>query len=285
MMVSRRISARDGLALHAGDWRPPAGAAHRAPLLCLPGVCRTGGDFRRIAERHSNTRRVVTLDYAGRGESARAVDAARYRPEAAIRDVLDAMAALQLDRPVVIGTSFGGLIAMAIGVMRPTAISAVVLNDIGPEIGDAGHAFVLDFLRRDPAAESLEACEALLRAALPPQPALDDAGWREFTELTYAKGADGRFHPRWDTRVIDEAVGAGAGPRPDLWGFFGALAHVPLMLVWGEASEILLPGTVARMRRQRPDMTVVALPGTGHAPTLTEAESVAGIDAFLEALP
>ncbi|MDB5382189.1 MAG: hypothetical protein JWO26_1821 [Rhodospirillales bacterium] len=284
-MTPHRISARDGLALHAEEWRPPPGAVRRSPILCLPGVCRTGGDFRRIAERHSRTRRVVTLDYAGRGGSDRAADPARYRPEAAIRDVLDVMAALQLDRPIVIGTSFGGIIAMAIGVMRPIALAGVVLNDIGPEIGDVGHAFVLEFLRRDPDAESLEDCEALLRAALPPQPELDEAGWRELTDLTFAKGGDGRFHPRWDTRVVDHAVGAGSGPRPDLWGFFGALAHVPLMLVWGEVSEILLPATVARMRRQRSDMKVVTLAGTGHAPTLTEAASVAGIDAFVAAIP
>jgi pimeloyl-ACP methyl ester carboxylesterase len=257
----------------------------RSPILCLPGVCRTGADFRRIAERHSRTRRVVTLDYAGRGASNRAVDPARYQPEATIRDVLDVMAALQLDRPIVIGTSFGGLLAMAIGVVRPGALSGVVLNDIGPEIGDVGHSFVLEFLRRDPDADSLEDCEALLRAALPPQPQLDEAGWRELTDLTYAKGADGRFHPRWDTRVVDQAVGAGAGPRPDLWGFFNALAHVPLMLVWGEVSEILLPATVARMRKARPDMNVVTLPGTGHAPTLTEAASIAAIDAFVAAIP
>ncbi|MES2714035.1 MAG: alpha/beta hydrolase [Pseudomonadota bacterium] len=284
-MTPHRIAARDGLVLYAEEWRPPRGAAPRSPVLCLPGVCRTGGDFRRIAERHSRTRRVVTLDYAGRGGSERAVDAARYQPEWAIRDVLDVMAALHLDRPVVIGTSFGGLIAMAIAVVRPGVLSGVVLNDIGPEIGDAGHAFVLDFLRRDPAAESLDVCEALLRTALPAMPELDEAGWREFTDLTYEKGKDGRYHPRWDTRIVDQSVGAGAGPRPDLWGFFGALAHLPLMLLWGEVSNILLPQTVARMRKQRPDMTVVTVKGTGHAPTLTESASIAGIDAFVAAIP
>ena len=284
-MTPHRISARDGLGLYAEDWKPPHGAPRRSALLCLPGVCRTGADFRRIAARHAPTRRVVMLDYAGRGGSDRASDPSRYRPQAAIADVLDAMAALHLDRPVVIGTSFGGLIAMVLAVIRPGALGGVVLNDIGPDIGGIGHAFVLDFLRHDPAAESLEACMELLRTTLPPQPELDDKGWREFADLTYAKGEDGRFHPRWDTRLVDQAVGAGAGPRPDLWAFFGALAHVPLMLVHGEVSEILLPGTVARMRRERPDMLVVTLPGTGHAPTLTEAAAIAGMDAFLAGIP
>ena len=32
-------------------------------------------------------------------------------------------------------------------------------------------------------------------------------------------------------------------------------------------------------------MAVVTLPGTGHAPTLTEAAAIAGMDAFLAAIP
>lgn len=279
------LSAQDGLALHAEDWRPPAAAPRRTPVLCLSGITRNGSDFRGLAERQSRRRRVVTFDYAGHGASARAEDPARYRPEAMIRDVLDAMAALHLHRAVVVGTSFGGLVSMALAVLRPAALAGVVLNDIGPEIGTDGHAWVLDFNRRDPAAETIEDCVALLRAHLPALPHLDDAGWLDFASRTYAKGPDGRFHPRWDTRVLDHAVGAEAGPVPDLWALFGALDGLPLLLVWGEVSRLLLAPTVARMRATHPGMELLTLPGTGHAPTLAEPTAVAAIDAFIDAIP
>jgi pimeloyl-ACP methyl ester carboxylesterase len=280
--------------LHAEDWRPGAGAAEwrpgadaapRTPLLCLSGITRNAGDFRALAARQARRRRVVALDYAGHGGSARAEDPARYRPDAMINDVLDMMAALHLPRAVVVGTSFGGLLAMALGVLRPAALAGVVLNDIGPEIGSEGRDFVLDFLSRDPAPATLDDAVALLRARLPPLPHLDEAGWRDHADRTFAEGADGRLHPRWDIRAVGQAVGAGAGPVPDLWAMFGALAGLPLLLVWGQESRLLPAAAVARMQATHRGMRVVALPGTGHAPTLTEPPAIAGIDAFLDAIP
>ncbi|WP_198376617.1 alpha/beta fold hydrolase, partial [Neoroseomonas rubea] len=272
----------DGLRLAAMEWPGPAA---RTPVLCLAGICRSARDFAALAARHAGRRRVVAIDYAGHGESARAPDPRRYTPDALIRDVLDAMAALHLHRVALVGTSFGGLAAMAIGVMRPAALAAVALNDIGPAIEHVGREAVVDFIGRDPAFASFDEAVAWLRAHHPPLPTLDDAGWRAFAERSYAPGEDGRLHPRWDIRVGQQAVGAAAGRPPDLWPFFGTLSRLPLMLVWGEESRLLSAATVAAMRRARPDMGVVALPGTGHAPTLEEPAAVAALDAFLEAVP
>jgi len=56
---------------------------------------------------------------------------------------------------------------------------------------------------------------------------------------------------------------------------------VPLMLVHGAVSTVLLPDTVARMQAQRPDMIAVSIPGVGHAPSLAEAPVAAALDRFL----
>ncbi len=282
--IPRRVTVtmRDGLGMSALEWPGPA---DRTAVLVLSGICRNALDAGAIAAHQAGRRRVVALDYIGHGESARAADARRYAPETLIRDVLDAMAALHLHGVAVVGTSFGGLVAMAVSVMRPAAISAVVLNDIGPRIEPVGREAVLELIGSDPACASFEEALAWLRARHPPMPLLDDRGWRDFAARTYAQGADGLWHPRWDIRVGQQAVGDAAGPPPDLWPFFGALATRPLLLVWGEASGLLGAATVAAMRQAAPRMGVVALPGTGHAPTLAEAPAAAAIEAFLEALP
>jgi pimeloyl-ACP methyl ester carboxylesterase len=282
-MTPRRItvSARDGLAISALEWPGPA---DRAPVLVLSGICRTALDAEAIAAHQAGKRRVVALDYIGHGESARPADPARYRPEVLIRDVMDAMAALHLHGAVVVGTSFGGLAAMAISVMRPAAIAAVVLNDIGPRIEPVGREAVVDFIGTDPACASFDEALAWFRARHPPMPMLNDAAWRAFAARTYAEGPDGQWHPRWDVRIAQQAVGDAAGPPPDLWPFFGALATRPLLLVWGEESRLLSGATVARMRGAAPAMEVVSLPGTGHAPTLGEAPAAAAIAAFLDGL-
>lgn len=274
-----RVRACDGLGLAAIAYPGPE---ERTPILCLSGLTRSGGDFARLAARHAATRRVLAMDHAGHGDSDRPADVARYAIQNALGDVLDAMAALHAPRAVIVGTSFGGILAMVLAVLRPTAIAGVVLNDIGPEVENVGLDFVQAFVARDPALPSIEAAVAHLQATLPPL-TLDDAGWREFAALTYAPGGDGLWHPRWDTRIAQALRGQGA--PPPLWGAFGALEHAPVMLVRGALSEMLSPATTARMRALRPDMRVVQVAGCGHCPTLEEPAVAAALDQFLGDIP
>lgn len=283
------VSAWDGCSLAVREW---ADGCSRLPLLCLPGLVRTSGDFAAIAVRHGAGRRVIALDYAGRGGSARARNVARYGPEACLRDILDVCAALHVPAAIAIGTSFGGLLSMGLAAVRPGLIRGAVLNDIGPEVASGGTAFIREFVATDPALGSEQACVDWLRARLPPLSLSTDEDWRAMAALTYARGGapggdpggaaggNRRFRPLWDTRIA-ELLGK---PTPDLWPLFGALAGVPVLLAWGEVSTVLLPETVARMRDRRPDMTVVAVPGVGHAPTLAEPPVATALDSFLEGL-
>jgi pimeloyl-ACP methyl ester carboxylesterase len=264
-----RISGWDGLPLHAGDRLPP--------ILCLPGLVRTGADFEALVPEIVPGRRVITMDYPGRGDSGRCRDVNRYAPEPCVRDVMDVCAALHVHSAIVIGTSFGGLLAMGLAAARPGLIRAVVLNDIGPDIGSEGADFVRDFVGNDPALDGLEACVAFLRACLPPMSLDTDAAWRRMAELTYQPGPDGRFHPVWDiaiARLLNR-------PPPDLWPLFGGLSHVPVLLIRGAVSNILLPATVTCMQDVHPDLAVVTLPDIGHAPILTEPPALAAIQTFL----
>lgn len=272
----RRISAWDRLALHVREWN---GGNRLPPILCLPGLVRTGADFESLVPELGRDRRIVALDYPGRGDSGRCRDVSRYAPEACLRDVMDVCAALHIHHAVIIGTSFGGLLAMGLAAARPSLIRAAVLNDIGPDIAADGAEFVRDFVGRDPALPSLDACVAFLRACLPPLSLHTDAAWRRMAELTYQPGPDRRWHPNWDIAIAKLLN----RPSADLWPLFGALAHVPVLLVRGAVSNILLPGTVSRMQAAHPGMTVVSLPGIGHAPILTEPAALEAIHGFLGA--
>ena len=132
-----------------------------AHCCACPGLVRTGGDFAIVAATLGEGRRVIAPDYAGRGESGRARAASRYAPEACVRDVLDICAALHVHGAVGIGTSFGGLLCMGIAAARHSLLHAVVLNDVGPEIGGDGADFVRRFVATDPALPSVEACVAI----------------------------------------------------------------------------------------------------------------------------
>lgn len=273
-LTLRDIRAWDGLRLRVSAW----GDGNRLPLLCLPGLVRTGADFAGVAARHGQTRRVVALDYAGRGASDRARQASRYAPEAMLRDVTDVCAALHLHRAVVIGTSFGGLLAMGLAAARPGLLAGVVLNDIGPDLAREGAGQVRRFVSERAALPDLPAAADHLRRLLPDLSFHDEQAWRDFATLTYVPGPDGAWRPHWDRRIA-RLLG---GRLPDLWPLFGALADVPLLLVQGGRSTLLRADTVARMRAARPDMAVALVPRSGHAPTLAEPEAVAALDTFLE---
>lgn len=275
--IVHRLSAWDGLSLVVREWRD--GNMH-TPLLCLPGIVRTSGDFEALAEAIGAGRRVVAPDYPGRGQSGRSGDISRYAPEACLRDVLDICAALHLHQVIAIGTSFGGLLSMGLASVRPTLFRGVVLNDVGPDIGSDGADFVRQFIGNNIAFPDMDAAVAHLRAILPPLSLEDDVAWRTMTALTYAPDSDGMLRPVWDTRIAQLLN----GKTPDLWALFGGLAHLPLLLLRGEVSDILLPATVARMQALRPDMAVVTLPNIGHAPTLAEPEIIAALQAFLDKL-
>ena len=262
--LSLTLPAWDGLPLRVLTWD---GGDRGPPVLCLPGLVRTAGDYAAIAPAlAASGRRVVALDYAGRGGSGRSRDVNRYAPEPCLRDVMDVCAALHLGRVSVIGTSFGGLLAMALAAARPAMLRSVVLNDIGPDIGAEGEDFVRRFVALDPALGSVEACVAFLKEHLPPLSLHTDEDWRTMVTLTYEQGADGRFHPVWDTAIARLLT----GPKPDLWPLFGALSPLPVLLVRGGVSTLLSAETATAMAARHPALTLVTVPGVGHAPTLAE---------------
>src|SRR5690606_30383098 len=147
--------------LHARDYGGPAPG--RLPLVCLPGLSRNARDFHRFALSLPG-RRVVALDYRGRGGSAYDPDPANYTVAVECRDVITVCAALGIEHAIFVGTSRGGLILHVLAAIRPDLIAAAVLNDIGPEIESAGLKEIRDYLGRSGTHGSFEdAADTLAR--------------------------------------------------------------------------------------------------------------------------
>ncbi|MFM8608616.1 MAG: alpha/beta fold hydrolase, partial [Hyphomicrobiales bacterium] len=133
------LSSSDGIRLYArvyGDL-----TSSKLPIVCLPGLTRNADDFVAMAQAliaRDQKRKIVALDYRGRGRSQYARDAAHYSIAVEAVDVRQVLAALGIKRAIFIGTSRGGLITMLLGVTAPELIEAVILNDIGPVLEIAG---------------------------------------------------------------------------------------------------------------------------------------------------
>jgi pimeloyl-ACP methyl ester carboxylesterase len=59
---------------------------------------------------------------------------------------------------------------------------------------------------------------------------------------------------------------------------------VPVLSIRAQYSDVLTSAGQTRMQAALPEMTVVEVPGVGHAPTLGEPVAMAAIDRFLAEL-
>ncbi|MFN3624819.1 MAG: alpha/beta fold hydrolase [Hyphomicrobium sp.] len=280
-------TSRDGLRLHGRLYPARSNAGSRArPALCLAGLTRNGRDFHDLAvalsTHPSNPRAVYTLDYRGRGLSDFDPDWRNYTISVEMLDVLDFITLSGLHDAALIGTSRGGLITMLLAAARPTAIGAVVLNDIGPVIEHEGLARISGYVGRVPLpiswADAARMMRELNRRHFPEIP---DHVWEEAARQWYNE-KNGRPAPGYDP-ALGNALSVLDGPLPALWPQFEALKRVPLMAVRGENSDILTAATVDEMRRRHPAMATITVQGQGHAPLLKDAATIEAIRHFLTA--
>ncbi|KNY18067.1 hydrolase [Shinella sp. SUS2] len=285
---SRFFSAEDGLRLHARDYAPVE-ASDRLPLVCLPGLSRNGRDFHplalRLARDAERPRRVITLDYRGRGQSGRDSDPANYNVVIECRDVLTVLSALDLPRALFAGTSRGGLILHVMAAAQPDRIAGAVLNDIGPEIEADGLRDIRDYLVRATAPASFDAAGMDLKAIHGSTfPALSDGDWRDMADAIYAE-REGRVVADFDPRLTEQLQAIDfSKPLPTLWPQFELLAKTPLLVVRGEHSRLFSRETLARMAAQATTVQTITAPGQGHAPLLHHADVFPSVRAFLAGL-
>lgn len=274
----RTLISQEGLALYYRDYGDAA--ASRMPLLCLGGLTRSSRDFHDFAQRHAPRRRVLCLDNRGRGLSAYDPDWRRYDPAVYINDIRHLLAANNLHRVIIVGTSMGGLLAMGMAMIMPTHVGAVIINDIGPEQEAKGLERILSYVGVDrPHADWADAI-AELRGLLPDLRFQSDAAWMAMAENTYRRREDGLLHFDWDPAIV-KPLRKGTAPTFDLWKMFAALGTIPCLALRGELSSVLSVATFARMAAEKPDLIQVQVPRVGHTPTLAEPEAEAAINRFL----
>ncbi len=250
------------------------------PLLCLTGLTRNSADFADLAERHAGERRVLCLDYRGRCRSAYDRNWRNYEPRVYAGDVAHLIAANDLHRVVVVGTSLGGVLAMGLAVLKPTALGAVVLNDIGPDVVPGGIGRILDYIGTDHPQPDWESAARYLRQLLPTLSIRSETGWLKMARATFRQGEDGKLHFDWDVKLA-KPLRAVRGAVPDLWPYFRALRRVPVLALRGALSDVLSAESFERMAQAKPDLERVTVVQSGHTPTLNEREAATAVDAFI----
>ncbi len=279
MTNSHYYQSTDGLKLFFRDF---GSQNDGTPIICLPGLTRNSRDFDDLANYLGDRRRVLTVDFRGRGFSEHDPNWQNYHPLTYVADVWTLLDSLSINKVIVIGTSLGGLCAMVMAAQHGERLAGAVMNDIGPEINPAGLERIQEYTGRmapvtswaEAAAQAKDIYGHWLRG-------LSDDDFMVLAKRGYRENEQGV--PQLDIDAnIGRAVREIGAQKGDPWALFDALGDKPVTLLWGAMSDILTEDIVGKMKARKPDIQVVPVANRGHVPLLDEPECLAAIDSFLE---
>lgn len=274
-MISKYVIC-EGREIHYTEW----GAGNRETLVAWHGLARTGRDMDDIAAHLAPRYRVICPDTIGRGLSQWSPRPEKeYCLEFYSGIALALADRLGLERMHWLGTSMGGAlgIRLAAGAMKGR-IRRLVLNDIGPKLGEAAVGRIRSYAGAPPQFERVSELEQYFRTVYKPFGWLSDEQWRRLTETSARRLPDGRLTPHYDPNMVMQFV---HHPRDyDQWEAWDAI-DVPTLCLRGETSDLLLADTAEEMRKRGPRAVVVTIAGCGHAPALNVPDQFALIERFL----
>jgi len=268
----------NGLSLHYLEWGKP----EAPPIVCVHGYTSSAEAFNAPARHLQDRYRILALDVRGHGESAWSPTGAyRYADQAS--DLAAFAGQFGLDKFVLVGTSMGGIIAMAYAAEHAEQLRGLVINDLGPD-AEVGTQRITQMVGSRPDEfATLEEAMAYRRSASPILAARSAEDQHELALGVLRRGAGGKWRWKMDPDYIRQRVEHGPPVRPPLWPVLQALG-CPTLLVWGTESDVLSEAQARRMVDTLPRGELVRVPGIGHAPTLVEPVVLAALDRFLGGL-
>ena len=255
--MTRSLATPDGpvAVLDAGDG--PA-------VLFVPGYTGTKEDFAPLLPLLADAGlRTVAMDLPGQYETPGPDDLAAYTPDGLSRSVL--AVAAQLDRPHLVGHSFGGLVTRAAAIADPDAVRSLVLMGSGPSAigGDRRErmAALEPVLRAGGMPAVYQALETL--AAADPVWASMSGEQRAFLRTRFLAGSPAGL----------QGMGDALRAEPDRTAELAA-AGVPLLVLYGEHDDAWSPAVQAAMAG-RLGAPTVEIAGAVHSPAAQQPAATA----------
>ena len=276
-----------GREVHWVEW----GAAAAPAVIAWHGLARTGRDMDELAQHLvAAGYRVICPDTIGRGLSQWSPlpdDEYKLAFYARLADAL--CDHLGLARAHWVGTSMGAAIGTvcASGLFVPAMkarIASLVLNDNAPELAAPALERIKAYAGTPPAFGTVQELEAFFRTVYKPYGWLSGAQWRRLTETSTRRLPDGRVTPHYDPAMVRQFT----AHENDylIWDHYDAL-DVPVLLLRGAESDLVLPKVVERMKLRGPGaagrLQVIEVPGCGHAPALNVPDQLNAVEAFIRA--
>lgn len=273
MSASKFINL-NGLKLHYLDH----GTEGKPPLVCIHGLTGNAHAFDALALNLSSQFHVRSIDVRGRGDSGWTAGT-EYTPQNYAADLAGFLDELKVDRVTLIGTSMGGMISILFAGGYPHRVEKLILNDIGPDVDPVGIARIGSYVGESPTEfNNLKEVADYYRANYPAMRNIPESELVEQVKWSVKPADSGKLTWKMDPQ-IRKPMRTAARPL-DMWVPFARI-EAPVLVIRGAESDILASRTVERMKSVVRNVESVEVSGVGHAPTLSEPESLAAIRKFL----
>ena len=244
------------LRFHFLEWGHP----DAPPIVLLHGGHQSAHSWDLVSLHLAQHYHVYALDQRGHGDSEWVRDVLYSNQEMSL-DAEAFIAAMGLDRPIVIGHSMGGRNTMLLLRRNPSIASAAVIVDVGPEISDRGRAAIGGFVQANQEFDDLEHFVANVRK-------YDPYRSREHIERTVKynmlERADGKYISKCDSNPRRLGIVRASGPMENITLEEAGGFDLPVLLVRGENSNILEPDAAERFANAMPQGRLVTVPNSGH---------------------
>ena len=237
------------LRFHFTEWGRPGAP----PLLLLHGTNQSSHSWDLVSLALAPSYHVFALDQRGHGDSewSRELD---YSTIAMADDAIAFARDRKLARPIVVGHSMGGRVALLSALREPDFARALVLVDSGPEMNAPGGRTIRNFIRNNREFDNLEQFVDNVVA-------YDPYRKREHIERTVKynmfQRADGKYVSKNDHRRT-------ANSRTVIGLEDVSALTRPILVVRGENSNVFTPEAGERLIGALPDARLVTVPNCGH---------------------
>lgn len=259
----------------------------RLPVVCIPGYQRNMSDFTAFAAHFRRLDEgawpVVLLDLPGRGRADNRRRLEDYNSLTDARDLAAILAALGIERAVLLGQGHGGQVAMAFAAAHPLLVAGTVLLDAGPVTDPRGLVRLRHNFEHIEALRGAKAVSTGFRRILGGDyPGLPEAQLDALIGRSHYLDKRGRALPLYDPRLLaalaeinfDDVLVA-------QWPLFDALTCAPLMLLRTQLTDQLRRETFEEMARRRPDATALMIAGQGSPALFDQHEEIDAVADFV----
>lgn len=247
-------------------------------IVCMGGVANSAMRFSFLANDLQKKYHVISMDWAGRGDSGWLEELEDYNLDQALNQLEQLLKHINKRSVHLIGSSLGGTVALSFANKYPKRIKSIVLNDIGPEMSPTRRKRRSDVLAKHYVFKEFSDLERKIGASQK-NDGIKDKDILLFNAYHLTKWSEneaGRVY-KHDPRAM-LAYKKYASKRLDQWVEWNNL-HQPILLIRGALSDALTDKTVNRMLKKK-DITLFKVMDAGHTPSLTTNDQIDAISNF-----